>query len=273
MSTKTAIAWTDSTFNPWWGCVKVSDGCTNCYALDQAKRFGHNIWGPAATTPRRIFGSKHWQTPLRWNSEAELDGRRHRVFCASMADVFEQHPMVDAERLKLWSLIALTPALDWQLLTKRPENVLAMVPPSWLDAWPANVWMGTSVEHQLAADIRIPRLLEIPAPIRWLSCEPLLGPVDLTRWTCDLGEDCLVAGMDGPHHCSRNPIRWVITGGESGPNHRPLNLDWVRSIRDQCLLAGIRHFFKQVGGRTHAAGGRLLDGREWSEFPTPAGVP
>lgn len=268
MSTKTGILWTDSTFNPWWGCVKVSDGCTNCYAETFSKRVGQKIWGPAATTPRRLFGSKHWQEPLKWNTTAEAEGRRHRVFCASMADVFEQHPMLESERLKLWSLIEQTPSLDWQLLTKRPENVLAMVPPPWLDNWPDNVWIGTSVEHQLAADVRIPRLLEIPAPVRFLSAEPLLGPLQLIAW--------LVPGLPPSDYRSApvdRGLEWVITGGESGPHHRPVNLDWVRSIRDQCLAVGVPHFFKQVGGRTHAAGGRLLDGRTWDEFPTPAGVP
>lgn len=263
MAEKTGIAWTDHTFNPWWGCVKVSDGCTNCYAMDQAKRFGHDIWGPASTTARRTFGGKHWSEPVRWNNVAAAEGRRHRVFCASMADVFEDHPMLESEREKLWSLIDDTPWLNWQILTKRPENISRMLP--WRSPRP-NLWLGTSVENQAVAEARIEALFSAPAYIRFLSCEPLLGPVNLSPFIyarlvdVDSGESRLCS-------VTRGRLSWVIVGGESGPKHRPMNLDWARSLRDQCAEAGIPMFFKQVGGRTHDAGGHLLDGKEYHEFP------
>jgi protein gp37 len=243
----TEIAWTDHTFNPWWGCFKVSAGCTNCYAETFSKRVGQHIWGPPATTPRRLFGEKHWAEPLKWNLAAEREGVRKRVFCASMADVFEDHPMLSPEREKLWALIERTPMLDWQLLTKRPENILTMVPYDWQEGTPDNVWLGTSVENQEQAEIRISWLLTAPASVLFLSCEPLLGDVDLTPW------------LGG--------INWVIAGGESGPKHRPFDPGWARSLRDQCTAAGVPYFFKQVGGLHHAAGGRLLDGRTWDEMP------
>ncbi len=267
MSENSNISWTDHTYNPWWGCVKVSDGCRECYAETFAKRVGQNVWGPAATTPRRLFGDKHWQEPLRWNAAAAAAGTRARVFCSSMADVFEDHPEVGPHRERLFSLIEQTPSLDWLLLTKRPQNVASMVPVAWAAGFPSNVWMGASTEHQAAADERIPYLLAIPAAVRFLSCEPLLGPINLER---------------PPHGAQPDPqsgvypawysqqIDWVIAGGESGPKARPMHPDWARSLRDQCVAAGVAFHFKQWGGRTHAAGGRLLDGRTWDEFPSVA---
>jgi protein gp37 len=147
-----------------------------------------------------------------------------------MADVFEYHPQLDSVRARLWELIAATPWLDWQLLTKRPMNIRHMLPPAWLEAPRPNVWLGTSVEDQQHADLRIPHLVSVPARVRFLSCEPLLGPADLTPW---LGE-----------------LHWVITGGESGPQARPCDPAWVRSLRDQCQAAGVALFHKQWGGRT-----------------------
>ena len=237
---KTTIEWTASvnakgevvpgySYNPWWGCVKVSPGCQNCYAETFAKRTGHNIWGPAATTQRRTFGEKHWQEPLKWNEDALQAGERRRVFCSSMADVFEDHPQLIDERLRLWKLIDQTPQLDWLLLTKRPENIDYMAPCSWVaDGFPGNVWLGVSAENQAMADKRIPILAGIPATVRFLSCEPLLGPLDLSEWL--------------------DFISWVIVGGESGPKARPMNPDWVRSIRGQCNGAGVAYFVKQMGG-------------------------
>jgi protein gp37 len=260
MGENSAISWTDHTFNPWWGCARVSPGCQHCYAETFARRTGNDVWGQAA--PRRFFGDKHWAEPLRWNARAEQAGVRARVFCASMADVFEDRDDLVPERARLVDLIERTPWLDWLLLTKRPENVRDMVPGRWLwtatvingagaervPRWPANVWVGTTVEDQTRAYERLPWLLELPTPVRFLSCEPLLGPVDLTWWLHGIG--------------------WVIVGGESGPKHRPLNLDHARSLRDQCTAAGVPFFFKQVGGRTPTTGGHLLDGVEWHQFPT-----
>ena len=246
MGENSKIEWTHHTFNYVWGCVKVSPGCEHCYAETFAKRTGHIIWGPAATTQRRTFGDKHWQEPLKWNEDAVKAGERRRVFCASMADVFEDHPQLPAERLRLWKLIEQTPALDWLLLTKRPENIADMVPGWWTaDGYPSNVWIGTSVENQAAADKRIPVLATIPADVRFLSCEPLLGPVDLTPWLGERGWTQVARGVrtrQGPL------VDWVICGGESGPRARPMHPDWARSLRDHCQAAGVAFFMKQMGG-------------------------
>ncbi len=234
------------TFNPWWGCLKVSEACRFCYAEGIAHHYGHRVWGPAATTPRRLFGEKHWQEPLRWNQQAAQDGHRRAVFCASMADVYEDHPNVTGERQKLWKLIDATPWLNWLLLTKRPENILPMSP--WRAGhWPDHVWVGTSIGLQRRAEERLPPLLEVSAVVRFVSCEPLLGPLDLTPW---------LAGL-----------HWVICGGESGHEARPMNPDWARSLRNQCLEARVPFYFKQWGGRYHNSGGRLLDGQIWDEMP------
>jgi len=280
---KTTIEWTSTyhddgsvtpgySFNPWHGCMKVSAGCAHCYAETMNKRFGHNNWGPASVTSRRMFGEKHWQEPLKWNAAAEKSGQRARVFCASMADVFEDHPQVEQERRRLFDLIEVTPNLDWLLLTKRPENIRNMVPGDWLapkgafkvlpyvGGFPKNIWIGTSVENQEQAEKRIPHLLSVPAHVRFLSCEPLLGPVWLySHWlfrTVSLG-----MGNVNP------PIKWIIAGGESGHGARTVDPDWIRSLRNQCQSAGVAFFFKQWGSRTSKTNGRLLDDREWNEFP------
>jgi protein gp37 len=278
MGVETAIGWTDHTFNPWWGCVRVSPGCNHCYAETFAKRTGNDVWGKSAD--RRRFGDKHWNEPVKWNRKAEQDGVRRRVFCASMADVFEDRADHEEDRERLWELIEATPHLDWQLLTKRPENVLDMVPADWLggveewSGWPGNVWIGTTVEDQQRADERIPFLVNIPAPVRFLSCEPLLDSVWLGE---ALGYERGRSGyrdLDGYWH-EEEPdgwdpqIDWVIVGGESGPKHRPLDLDWARFLREQCDAAGVPFFFKQVGGRTPKAGGDLLDGEQIVAFPSP----
>ena len=235
------------TFNPWWGCLKVSEECHHCYAEDIARHYGHHVWGPSATTARRRFGEKHWQEPLRWNRQAQQAGYRRSVFCASMADVYEDHPDVESERQKLWTLIEITPWLNWLLLTKRPENILALSPWKHGKRWPENVWVGTSIGLQSRAIERVPLLLEVPAVVRFVSCEPLLGPLDFSPWL--------------------PALQWVICGGESGLQARPMNPDWARSLRDQCQAAGIPFFFKQHGGRYHHSGGRLLDECTWDGLP------
>lgn len=240
MGVSTAIAWTDHTFNPWWGCVNVSPGCDNCYAEAFAKRVGQDVWGKDCA--RRFFGDKHWAEPLKWQG---------RVFCASMADVFEMNHSLDLERVRLWKLIDETPDLTWQLLTKRPENVPRLVPWHWMDGgWPENVWLGTTVEDQTRANLRVPRLLKVPAPVRFLSCEPLLERVTLAERLWEGG------------------IGWVIVGGESGPRHRLFDPEWARVIRDDCAEFNVPFFFKQVGGRTPTAGGDELDGVRCKQFPT-----
>ena len=230
-----SIEWTDHTFNPWHGCFKVSPGCQHCYAETMNHRYGFQNWGPAKTTTRRKMSAHYWQQPLKWDRLAQVSGRK-RVFCASMADVFEDHPQVEDWRADLWDLIRLTPNLDWLLLTKRPENILEMIPVSWRHGPAANVWYGTSVENQEYADKRIPELLKVPAKVRFLSCEPLLGPVTLRRWVRpSLG-------------WAPDPIQWVIVGGESGHDARPMHPDWAWSLRDECQAAGdVAFFFKQWG--------------------------
>lgn len=306
MSDTTAIEWTDHTFNPWWGCARVSPACRFCYADRDARRYGMELWRRHG--PRRMLSDANWAKPLKWNRDAERAGVPAKVFCASMADVFEDHPQVAEPRKRLWDLIERTPWLRWQLLTKRPENVAAMAP--WGDSWPGHVWLGTSVENQRYADERIPVLLQHPAAELFLSCEPMVGPVDLSSY---------IARSDGPS------VSWVISGGESGPKARVMHPDWPRSLRDQCVAARVPFLFKQWGewapgsapvdskrmdatvarddGRTfipaerlwsetpsvdrdrvnrkgwamvHRAGkkaaGRELDGRTWDEYPQPAEV-
>lgn len=223
MGQYSAIEWTDHTFNPWWGCIKVSSGCAHCYAETWANRYGHDVWGLGK--PRRFFSDNHWQQPVKWNRDAEINGRRARVFCASMADVFEDNRQLDGERERLWELIESTPMLDWLLLTKRPENMNILTP--WELEWPPNVWAMVTVEDQNAAETRIPHLLNIPALVKGLSVEPMLGPVALNKWITD--------------------IQWVIAGGESGPKSRPMNPEWVRALRDLCIESGVAFFFKQWG--------------------------
>jgi protein gp37 len=242
------IEWTDHTFNPWIGCTKVSPGCDHCYAEGWAKRSGLVSWnGP----PRRTSETT-WRQPLKWNSEAKRAGVRYRVFCASLADVFDNKAHQQWRR-DLFALIRETPNLDWLLLTKRPQNIDDMLPVTAMEGWPwPNVWLGTTAENQAEADRRIPHLLAAPAAKRFLSCEPLLGPIDLCSIDVERGlrANALVRHRD---HCFGSPltpdarIDWVIAGGESGHGARPINPDWASGIRDQCKAAGVPFFFKQWG--------------------------
>lgn len=228
MAQNSSIEWTDHTFNPWWGCAKVSPACDHCYAELWAKRMGHAVWGREAD--RRFFSDAHWREPLAWNEEAQSERKRRRVFCASMADVFERRSELNAERMRLWQLIEGTPWLDWLLLTKRPQNIGDMVP--WSRKWPANVWLGTTIESQFFAEKRLPFLLKHPSAIRFLSCEPLLGSLELSTWF----------NKNGFY-----PIDWVIAGGESGPSCRPMHPDWATKILFQCREKNIPFHFKQWG--------------------------
>lgn len=285
MGQNSKIEWTHHTFNPWWGCVRVSPACKNCYAETWARRIGLELWG--ARAPRRFFSDAHWAEPLKWNREAQADGERRRVFCASMADVFENRAELDEWRTRLWEVIARTPWLDWLLLTKRPDNVADSVP--WGRRWPTNVWLGTTAENQKWADRRIPLLLEVPAEVRFISAEPLLGYLDLRPYL--RGRRRGVAGLD-----------WVIAGGESGASARPMNPDWARSLRDQCIAGGASFHFKQWGHwspeankeqgnkkrvevydrgghpivlvrRGKKESGRVLDGTTWDQFPRSRAIP
>jgi protein gp37 len=347
MMAKTSIEWADFTFNPWRGCSKVSAGCDHCYAEKMSHRNPAVLgeWGDQGT--RVIAAESYWHQPLKWDRDAAKAGERRRVFCASLADVFEDRkgPLHDScgnrlhkgegfvggtdisrhwysespcdefprpwltlgdVRGRLFGLIHDTPNLDWLLLTKRPQNIVDMIADSLVGCglqWPwKNVWLGTSVEDQATADLRVPQLLRVPAAVRFLSAEPLLGPINL---------DANRMGVRPWHDEPWLGVDWVIVGGESGPKARPMHPDWARSIRDQCQAAGVPFHFKQWG--EHApwdaerdagqsgglwvsrsgesfpktdsltqpgycllrrankqAAGRLLDGREWNEFPEVA---
>lgn len=253
MAENSKIEWTDHTFNPWIGCTKVSDGCKHCYAEQlMDKRWNKVKWGPQG---QRVRTSKAmWREVLKWDNR-QIE-RRQRVFCASLADIFEENPQLIEWREDLWNLVEVTTNLDWLILTKRPQNILRMVPQRWLaeGAFPKNIWIGTSVENQKEADERIPYLVKVPAVVRFLSCEPLLEKVDLDLRGKNYG-------------VGEEYVNWVICGGESGPNARPMDADWAREIRDECVDFNIPFLFKQWGGKNKKAAGRLLDGREWNQFP------
>ena len=294
MSADTPIEWTVTvapdgarhkgmTFNPWWGCVKVSPACKHCYAERLAARFNRGEW--TAQGNRAAASEATWAEPLAWNRKAYKLGVRLKVFCASMADVFEDRADLDPLRERLWVLIAATPHLDWLLLTKRPD-VMAR----WAKShpWPVNAWAGCTVESQEWADRRIPALLQIPAPVRFLSCEPLLGAVVLqglapgeSMQTDHYREWLTVTGPSSYPYRENGGIHWVIAGGESGPGARPSHPDWFRSLRDQCAAAGVPFHFKQWGEFApvddgfgtnvrrvgKSAAGRFLDGIEHNDYP------
>lgn len=303
MAENTKIQWAHHTFNPWRGCTKVSDGCKNCYADQMSGRNPKvlGVWGKNGT--RVVASESMWKQPLKWNRDAEAAGERSRVFCASLADVFESRDTMPESawsavahaRLRLFELIDLTPHLDWLLLTKRPENVrpiiseeisLGTYPDSWnLQEHMPNVWIGTTVENQAEADKRIPHLLKIPAAVRFLSCEPLLGPVQIERYlkhkkwwmgecpTCGWigntgfadggGQIADTGDYDDPicpvcfesaegtnivlDDAPTDGVDWVIVGGESGPGSRPCDEAWFHSMVGQCNAAGVPVFVKQMG--------------------------
>lgn len=249
MGADSKIQWTDHTFNPWWGCTKVSPGCDHCYAETFDKRIGGAHWGKGA--PRREFGQKHWNEPLKWNAEAEKQGRRFRVFCASMADWTDaEAPAGAVERLHL--LWKTTPHLDWLMLTKRPARIDRRLPSDWGSGY-RNVWLGATVEDVKHGLPRIDVLQSIPTRVRFLSVEPQVE---------NLGNVLL----DGIH--------WVIMGGESGPGARPYNPEWASHLIHQCRMQGAAPFVKQMGAvwaRVNKA--RLPDGRpdthggNWDNWP------
>lgn len=267
MGENTKIEWATHTFNPWMGCTKVASGCTHCYAEAFTKRYGKAEWGPNGT--RVKTSDANWRKPLKWNREAQGAAERPRVFCASLADVFEdwksevrdshgnvlvradwaagveRRITLDDVRYELFALIDATPWLDWLLLTKRPENVQGMWPdarrmpagdPFAMNGYRPNVWLLTSIAMQADADENVPKLLACGdlVPVLGLSIEPMLGPID-------------IASAVVKRRLGDPQPNWVIAGGESGPGARPCNIAWIRSIIEQCRAADVSCFVKQLG--------------------------
>ncbi len=281
MSKNSSIEWTHHTFNPWWGCVKVSAACDHCYAETWANRLGFDIWGP--NSDRRILSDNAWKQPIKWDRDAAALQVRQRVFCASMGDVFENRKDLIPHRMRLLQLIDDTPNLDWLLLTKRIHLVRKLLPKGY--ELPTNVWLGATVENQEVADKMIRYLLEFESPsVRFLSCEPLLGPIDLRPF------------LNRPE--GSPSLDWVIAGGESGGGARPMDPAWPLALQKQCEEAGVAFHFKQWGNwapvslvpslvkrstpiRVFGNGestvsvanigkgkaGRTLAGQHWDEFP------
>jgi protein gp37 len=258
MAEKTEIAWCDSTFNPWIGCQKVSPGCDNCYAETLMDKRYHRVeWGPHGERKRTSAGN--WRNPLIWDRHHAVfqakHGRRQRVFCSSLADVFDNQVPNDW-RADMWALIASTPNLDWLLLTKRPENIRKMLPGSYVEQlvgrdlpWPwPNVWLGVTAENQEMYDRRWPILRDIPAAVRFISYEPAIGPLRI------LGED----------QYSKMPD-WLICGGESGPGYRDMPSQWANDIGWICKANGIPFFMKQMAGKKPIPPGLMV-----REFPVAA---
>jgi protein gp37 len=277
MAENSKIEWTHHTFNTHWGCTKVSPGCDNCYAENTGNRFGVS-WGAGA--PRKTMSDSYWKQPIKWNKRAGEKGVRERVFCASMADVFDNEAP-EGVRERLWQLIKETPHLDWLIVTKRIGNVPVMLGELNGDfcnkSLPNNVWLGISVCTQKEADRDIPKLLDIPAKVRFLSIEPLLEHIDLTSIKALNGikVNSLVNGfagiINGPY-MEWNKIDWVIVGGESGHNARPVHPEWVRSLRDQCHQAGVAFLFKQWGEWQPVNQGELnVCGTDIKRFSFPDG--
>lgn len=280
MGDNTGIEWTDATWNPVTGCDKVSPGCDHCYAESIAHRFAGTPAYPdgfAVTLRPERLGQ-----PLRWK-------KPRKVFVNSMSDLFHKD-IPDEYIARVFAVMALAPQHTFQILTKRHARMRALLSSDEflnlfgealytcehptgeetaepISQWPLpNVWLGVSVENQQWADIRIPALLDTPAAVRFLSCEPLLGPVDLVPPLKTWADDRSVQ--------INQHLHWVIVGGESGPGARPMHPDWARSIRDQCVFAGVPFLFKQWGsydqlGRhvSKKLAGRDLDGRTWDEYP------
>lgn len=273
MGENSKIEWCDHTFNPWTGCRAVSPACDHCYAEAWAKRCGRDFAKRTRTT------AANWKKPLAWDAKAAAAGRRDKVFCASLADVFDAE-VPDDWRDDLFVLIAITPHLDWLLLTKRPKVARDHLRGGWdriiarvsdmagghtgaealalelhhgitLRGHLPNLWLGVTVENQAMADARIPLLLDTPAAKRFVSCEPLLGPVDigwaLSSNPLDIAAGFLRRGNFAPGLETLRRLDWVIAGGESGPKARPSHPDWFRSLRDQCAAAGVAFMLKQLG--------------------------
>lgn len=237
MGINTGISWTDHTFNPWWGCTKVSAGCDNCYAATFDKRVGGDHWGK--DKPRRSFGVKHWNEPLQWDSAAGRAGIKRRVFCASMADVMDDESP-EGERERLWALIDETPNLIWQLLTKRPQRYSRYLP---LKFKHENVWLGFTAENQENYDLRWPYVADEAFRhdlYSFVSYEPALGPLSMISGRRSLVPD------------------WVIFGGETGHSRRPMLESWAADIASECHLTGAKFFMKQFSATTPKQAAELI---------------
>ncbi|WP_339064748.1 DUF5131 family protein [Teredinibacter turnerae] len=247
MADETGISWTDHTFNPWWGCTRIAPGCDNCYAAAFDKRAGGNYWD--VKVKPRLTRVENWKKVYRWNKQAEIENRRHRVFCGSMMDWCDKDAPF-AARDALFQTIKQTPWLDWQLLTKRATRIAECLPDDWGDGYD-NVWLGVTCENEKYGYPRVDILKEIPAKIRFVSAEPLLG------WL--YGADKRLAGID-----------WLIIGGESGPGYREIVRDWAYDLVYLGREAGCAIWFKQWGGNTRDKGGCLVNGKELKEWPKGA---
>lgn len=265
MAENSNIEWCHHTLNLWWGCEKVSEACKYCYAETLARRFAPGHWGKHA--PRRMASARTRMEPLKWNERAKKRARRERVFVNSMSDIAERlpagHPQRDElheAREHLWWLVEQCPQLDFLLLTKRPENLPTLAPfaPNRVRIRYRNLWIGTTVETQERAAERLPHLLRAPAAVRFVSAEPLLGPLAISHWLGGM----LLETRDGrwlrrgfvcesvlAHEGGawRDGIDWVIAGGESGAHARPTSPAWIDALRGQCEEAGVPYFFKQWG--------------------------
>lgn len=238
MSEKSAIEWTEATWNPWMGCTKVSAGCDNCYMFTEQRRYGND--------PEVVRRSKtKFSDPLKWK-EPKL------IFTCSWSDWF--HKDADPWRDEAWEIIRNTPQHTYQILTKRPGRIFRHLPNDWGDGYP-NVWLGTSVESHETV-FRAWRLGDIPARVRFLSCEPLLGPLGFRK-------------PDDDRQSALDRIHWVIVGGESGARCRPMREEWAASIQEQCAEAEVAFFLKQLGGFPDKRGHEkaLLDGKRYTEMP------
>lgn len=243
MGNQTNIAWCDKTFNPWVGCTKVSPACDNCYAEKWAKRSGSVTWG----SDRRRTSKANWKQPFKWDREAKEKGIRYKVFCASLADVFDNQ-VPDSWRMDLFDLIASTTNLDWLILTKRVGNVLNM---GWQTASRnadySNIWLGITVCNQQEADRDIPKLLGIPSAKKFLSIEPMLGAITLEPYLSKSYDPISKELIKTQTHYRLGPIDWVIVGGETGIDARPMFPAWVAWIENQCSITKTAFFFKQWG--------------------------
>lgn len=264
MGKNTKIEWCHHTQNFWIGCTKVSPGCANCYAERQwdtkeslSKR--SPLWGPSGV--RILTSIENCNKPLAWDKEAKDAGERRRVFCSSLSDFFEARADLFDYRKDAFKIIEKCKNLDWLLLTKRPENVNPMISAIYGDvdtffAENKNIWIGTSVENQIIAEKRIGHLIKIPAQTRFLSVEPLLGPLDLY--------DIYLKGVRTQ---VLDKINWIIVGAESGPKARPMDENWVRTLRDQAVKNNIPFMYKQMVVNGEKFSLPELDGTVWNQFP------